>query len=44
MPGSCLNFRVMVVLLPVKFTVNARPNAEIAAYLLDELYCQKVRA
>jgi hypothetical protein len=38
-----LNFRVIVVLLPVKFTVNARPKAEIAAYLLLELYCQNVR-
>jgi hypothetical protein len=34
MPGSCLNFRVMVVLLPLKFTVNARPKADSAAYLL----------
>ena len=24
-------------------TVNARPNAEMAAYLLLELYCQNVR-
>ncbi|MNP33834.1 hypothetical protein D3C76_1270960 [compost metagenome] len=30
-PGSCLNFRVMVVLLPWKLTVKARPKIEAAA-------------